>query len=104
MQIRVSAARSELDRAEIDRIEKSLEKLDRRLGDRREVFADVRVSENGGAGGYKVTVELEYGRTHLIAKADHADVNTAVREARDELLRQINDRKRGGHSSMAKGT
>jgi hypothetical protein len=27
----------------------------------------------------------------------------AVREAREELLRQINDRKRGGHSARAKG-
>jgi ribosome-associated translation inhibitor RaiA len=104
MQIRVSAARSEIDRAEIDRIEKTLEKIDRRLSDWREVFAEVRVANNGGSAGFKVTVELEYGRNHLIAKADHTDVGTAVREARDELLRQINDRKRGGHTARAKGT
>ncbi len=50
-----------------------------------------------------MTIELDYGRNHLIAKAEHADVGQAVREAREELLRQINDRKRGGHSARAKG-
>jgi ribosome-associated translation inhibitor RaiA len=104
MQIRVSAARSEIDRDEIDRIQKDLEKIDRRLSDWQDVTAEVRVNRNGGAQGYSVTVELEYGRNHLIAKAEHPDVGAAVRDARDELLRQINDRKRGGHSARAKGT
>jgi hypothetical protein len=32
-----------------------------------------------------------------------ADVGPAVREARDEILRQINDRSRGSHSEYSKG-
>jgi len=107
MRIRVSAPGSNLEQEEIDAISRDLEKIDRRLtGFKEEATADVRVSyaQSEGAGrAQRVTIELDYGRNHLIAKAENADVGTAVREAREELLRQINDRKRGGHSSQAKG-
>ncbi len=107
MRIRVSAPGNNLKQEEIDAISRDLEKIDRRLHDfKEEVTADVRVSygqsERAGKA-QRVTIELDYGRNHLIAKAENADVGTAVREAREELLRQINDRKRGGHSSKAKG-
>jgi ribosome-associated translation inhibitor RaiA len=103
MRIRVSSPGYELKSRDVDRIEKDLEKIDRRLHQYREVTADVRIaSGNNGAHTHHVTVELDYGRNHLVAKADHSDVGQAVREAREELLRQINNRSRGGHSSFVK--
>ena len=107
MRIRVSAPGNHLKQEEIDAISRDLEKIDRRLQDfKEEVTADVRVSNaqrEGTGPGHRVTIELNYGRTHLIAKAENGDVGQAVRIAREELLRQINDRKRGGHSARAKG-
>jgi ribosome-associated translation inhibitor RaiA len=90
----------------MDQIEKDLEKLDRRLGERggdREVDALVRIANGTRGTPYHVVLEIDYGRTHLLAKADNADVGQAVREAREEILRQINDRSRRGHSSFSKG-
>ena len=103
MRVTVSAPGRSLDRSQED-IEQDLEKIDRRLRDfREEVHAEVRVADaEGAAPGHHVTVELNYGRNHLIAKAQDADVGVAVRQAREELLRQINDRSRGGHSEYAK--
>ena len=105
MRIRVSAPSSDLKQEEIDAISRDLEKIDRRLQDfKEEVTADVRVSQaSSAAASQRVTIELNYGKTHLIAKAENGDVGQAVREAREELLRQINDRKRGGHTARAKG-
>ena len=107
MRVKVSSPGNNLKQEEIDAISHDLEKIDRRLHDfREEVKADVRINhgQSEGAGkANRVTIELNYGRNHLIAKAENADVGTAVREAREELLRQINDRKPGGHSAKAKG-
>lgn len=105
MRIRVSSPGNHLKQEEIEQISRDLEKIDRRLQDfRDEVSAELRVGHAQGSGkGHRVTLELDYGRTHLIAKAENADVGQAVREAREEILRQINDRKRGGHSAKAKG-
>ena len=104
MHIRVSAPDDHLSQAEIDDIERDLAKIDRRLADfKDEVRAEVRISNNNaGAKSRHVVIELHYGRTHLRAKVDHTDVGQAVRAAREDLLRQINDRKRGGHSSFSK--
>lgn len=103
MRISVSAPDDDLGQREIDGIHKDLEKIDRRLHDfKDEVRADVRVKNEGSIPGHHVVIELNYGRNHLIAKAEHGDLGQAVREAREELLRQINDRSRGGHSSIAK--
>ena len=107
MRIRVSSPGNQLEQEEIDAISRDLEKIDRRLHEfKEEISAEVRVSnaQSEGTGpGHRVTIELNYGRNHLRAKAENTDVGIAVREAREELLRQINDRKRGGHSSQAKG-
>ena len=107
MNIRVSAPGNNLKQEELDAIPRDLEKIERRLAEfKEEITAEVRVThaQREGAGkAHHVTIELDYGRTHLIAKADNADVGQAVREAREELLRQINDRKRGGHTAKAKG-
>lgn len=107
MRIRVSSANNSLKDADVDAIERDLEKIDRRLHEfKEEVSADVRIgpAQRIGSGpGHQVVIELNYGRTHLLAKAENGDMGQAVREAREELLRQINDRKRGGHSSRAKG-
>lgn len=103
MRVTVSAPGRKVERSQLE-IEQDLEKIDRRLKDfKEEVHAQVRVGDaQGSAPGHHVTVELNYGRTHLIAKAEDADVGVAVRQAREELLRQINDRGRGGHSQFAK--
>ena len=104
MRIRVSSPDHHLGSNDVDSIEKDLEKIDRRLREHANVTAVVRISETQGAPGFHAVVELDYGRNHLIAKAHHGDMGQAVRAARDELMRQINDRSRGGHSSFAKGT
>jgi ribosome-associated translation inhibitor RaiA len=105
MRIRVSAPGQVLSSGDIDRIEKDLEKIDRRLQqDRREAAAQLMISNssNNGAQGYRVTLEVDHGRNHYRAKAEGADFGQAVRSARDDVLRQINDRSRRGHSSHTK--
>ena len=104
MRIRVSAQGDHVEERDIEAIHRDLEKIDRRLQDfKEEVTAEVRIRNEGSASDHQVVVELDFGRTHLIAKAEHRDVGQAVREAREELLRQINDRSRRGHSSFSKG-
>jgi ribosome-associated translation inhibitor RaiA len=105
MRIKVSAPGNHLKPKTIDNIEKDLEKIDRRLSEHEDVNAEVRVSEHSGnPPGFHITFELKYGRNHLIAKTEDPDLFRAVRAAREDVLRQINDRSRGGHSSFAKGT
>ncbi|MGH2819903.1 MAG: HPF/RaiA family ribosome-associated protein [Actinomycetota bacterium] len=104
MQLRVSSPGKHLKDADIDRIQRDLEKIDRRLSRFREVYAEVRVSNGTYASpSFDVTLEIEYGRNHLIAKASNPDVGAGVREAREEILRQINDSsRRGSHTRYAK--
>jgi ribosome-associated translation inhibitor RaiA len=103
VEIRVSSPGHQLDQDDINRVTRDLEKIQRRLSRHQEVFAEVRIQNGSGASpGHLVTLEVEYGRNHLIAKAEHADIGRAVREAREEILRQINDRSRKGHSWFAK--
>lgn len=107
MLIRVSSPNGDLSDQDVDRFKRDLEKLARRLhdwDDREEVVAEVRVREKEEGVLHEVTVELTYGRNHLAATERGEDVHQAARECRDELLRQINDRSRGGHSSFAKRT
>jgi ribosome-associated translation inhibitor RaiA len=105
MQLRVSSPHLKLEEEDIDRIERDLEKIDRRLKTfRDEIYVDVRIhSGDNGSKVHSATLELRYGRNHLIAKSDHKDPDQAIRTARDEILRQINDRSRGSHSQYAKG-
>ncbi|HVF53404.1 MAG TPA: hypothetical protein VNC78_07310 [Actinomycetota bacterium] len=105
MRILVSAPNNDLSQDHVEQIHKDLEKVERRLaGWTEEVTTEVRVSKpDPGAPGYHVVMELHYGRNHLIAKTDHGDIGQAVRTAREEIIRQVNDRSRGGHSSFAKG-
>jgi ribosome-associated translation inhibitor RaiA len=102
MQVRVSSPGNHLRQQDVDNIERDLAKIDRRLRRYETVLAEVRVSETQGVPGYHVILELAYGRIHLRANADASDVGRAVREAREDLLRQINDRSRRGHSWFAK--
>ena len=102
MHIRVSSPGIDVEQEQINEITRDLEKVDRRLSDWKEVFAEVRVTNGNPSGAKHVVLELEYGRNHLIAKADNSDMGQAVREAREEILRQINDRSPRGHSSFAK--
>lgn len=104
MHLRVSSPGHELKEADVDRIERDLEKIDRRLQGIDDVYAEVRINGMSGAPGFAVALEVEYRNNHLIAKSEHADMGQAVRAAREEILRQINDRSRRGHSSFSKGT
>jgi ribosome-associated translation inhibitor RaiA len=104
MHLRVSSPGARLRDGDVDRIQKDLEKIDRRLRQFDEVYAEVRI--NGGDAGavtHHVTLEIEYGRHHLVAKSESSDIGQAVRVARDEIIRQVNDRSRKGHSAYAKG-
>jgi ribosome-associated translation inhibitor RaiA len=102
LQIDVSAHGAEVHPNDREGIEQDLQKLDRRLQDQRDVTAKVRISKGEGAQSFHIVLDVHYGHNHLIAKEDDADVRRAVREAREEILRQIKDRSRGGHSSIAK--
>ena len=103
MELKVSSPGNKLSDEDVDRIQRDLEKIDRRLHNFDPVYAEVRIGTGDGPAEHHVTIELEYGRNHLVAKADSADIGQAVRAAREELLRQINDRSRGSHSQYAKG-
>ena len=104
MHIRVSSPGNKLTDEDVDRIERDLQKIDRRLASFDEVYAEVRVQKaDGPATSYNATLEVEYSKNHLVATAASADIGQAVREAREDILRQINDRSRGSHSQYAKG-
>jgi ribosome-associated translation inhibitor RaiA len=103
MHLRVSSPGITLRDGDVDRIQKDLDKIDRRLHRFEEVYAAVRINGSETPGNsHHVTLEVEYGRHHLVATADGADLGQTVRAARDEILRQINDRSRGSHSEYAK--
>lgn len=103
MLIKVSSPGKNLKASDVDAIERDLEKIDRRLADYDEIHAEVRIHDADGMPGFGVVLELDYGRNHLLAKAEDADLGVAVRSAREDILRQINDRSRRGHSSFSKG-
>ena len=104
MQLRVSSPGAQLKEGDVDRITKDLEKIDRRLAKFEEVYAEVRINgSDAPASNHHVTLEVEYGRNHLVATSDGNDIGQAVRAAREEILRQINDRSRGSHSEYSKG-
>ena len=103
MQISISSPNLDLKPDETEQIEHDLEKIERRLDSYREVDTRVRVQNGVPSQGYSVTIDVQYRRNHLIAKASNPDLGMAVREAREEILRQINDRSKRGHSSFSKG-
>lgn len=103
MHLRVSAPGNRLTQDDVDRIHKDLQKIDRRLARYDEVYAEVRISgSDTRAPSFDVTLQLEYSRHHLTARSNDSDVHQAVRNARDDIMRQINDHSRGGHSSFSK--
>ena len=102
MQLRVSSPGVDLRPNDVEGIEHDLEKIDRRLSKYDNIVCEVRISGHQGNPTVHAVVELDYGRNHLIAKADGSEARQAVREAREELLRQINDRSRRGHSWFTK--
>ena len=107
MRVTVSAPGEDLKQSDVDAITADLEKIDRRLdGFTEEIVANLRIGKAQNAQrvpGHHVVLEVHYGPNHLIAKTENRDMGMAIREAREEILRQINDRSRGGHSSRAKG-
>jgi ribosome-associated translation inhibitor RaiA len=103
MLVRIASPGTDDNDGERAKIEEDLSKIQRRLPNR-EVEAEVRIKSGEGGVGYHVVIELDFGRTHLSASGDHNDLGQAVRGVREDLLRQINDRSRRGHSSFVKGS
>ena len=103
MELKVSSPGHKLSDADVDGIQRDLEKIDRRLSSFEMVYAEVRISTTEGPTKFHVTLTLEYGPNRLVAKCDSADMRHCVRQAREEILRQVNDRSRGSHSQYAKG-
>ena len=103
MQLRVSSPGNRTTDSDVDRIAKDLQKIDRRLQNFQEVYTDVRLTGGNDSKPHHATLEVQYGKNHLVAKAEHQDMGQAIRAAREEILRQINDRSRGSHSQYAKG-
>src|SRR3990170_6394421 len=101
MELRVIAPDDDLKEQDIDRIERDLDKIDRRLESYDLVRADLRISENGGPG-REVTLDLHYGRKHLIAKTQHDKIGQAVRLVRAAFLRQATNPSRGANTSSTK--
>ena len=104
MELKISAPGLDLDQDDLTLIEKSLRKLDRRLRHYDRVEAEVRITRGAdGNPSRRVTLEVGYGRHHLVATAEHNEGQQALNHARDEMIRQINDaKKHGGHSDYAK--
>jgi ribosome-associated translation inhibitor RaiA len=102
MRVMVSAPGQDLKDSDVDAITRDLEKIDRRLnGYDGEVVANVRISDAQNkqrVPGHHVVLEVHYGPNHLLAKTENPDVGMAVREAREEIIRQINDRSPGSYS------
>lgn len=103
MELKVSSPGLDLDQDQLRGIERDLEKIDRRLKGQQLVYAELRINHTEkGMTTYRSTLELEYGRTHLVATGENSDLGMSVREAREDVLRQINDRSRRGHSDHSK--
>lgn len=102
MRISVSAPGLDLDADDHQSIERDLEKLSRRLEKQEDATARVRLTGGPPANAWHAVLEVDYGKTHLVAKSDAPDAGQAIRTAREEILRQVNDRTRRGHSSIAK--
>ncbi len=102
MFMKVSSPGVDLADSDVDRIEQDLEKIDRRLKKYDDVYLEVRVGHESEATTSAVTLELDYGPNHLVATSQGADLGQALRDARDDLLRQINKGQRGSHSDYSK--
>ena len=102
MKISVSAPGRDLDAEDHKVVERDLEKLSRRLQKHEDAVARLRLTGGAPATPWHAVLEVDYGRTHLVAKSDGPDAGQAIRIAREEILRQVNDRTRRGHSSIAK--
>ncbi|MEA2461249.1 MAG: hypothetical protein QOH90_1426 [Actinomycetota bacterium] len=104
--MRISESTPGHDLAADDReaIERDLDKLVRRLHQHEDAVIEVRLSEGPPSIQWHAVLEVDYGRNHLVAKSDSPDKGQAVRTAREEILRQVNDRTRRGHSSFVKGS
>jgi ribosome-associated translation inhibitor RaiA len=102
VRISVSAPGLDLNAEDHQSIERDLEKLSRRLEKQENATARVRLTGGPPANAWHAVLEVDYGKIHLVAKSDAPDAGQALRTAREEILRQVNDRTRRGHSSIAK--
>lgn len=104
MLVQMSAGHDHLTDEDMAVIRKDLDKLERRLHEHQDIKAELRIAGQGGSPDHRVTVELHYGHNHLVAKVSDYDTRVAVNKATAELMRQINDRARGGHNSFVNAT
>ena len=104
MRISVSAPGHDLNDDDYRIVERDLDKLSRRLEQHQDAAAVLRLKDGGRSNGWHAVLEVDYGRNHLVASSDGEDAGQAIRTVREEILRQINDRTRRGHSSIAKGS
>ncbi|MBA2726014.1 MAG: HPF/RaiA family ribosome-associated protein [Actinobacteria bacterium] len=102
MQIAIVTPGVELEPATKDRFEDDLAKLTRRLGNDETAVCNAKLNR-GERNLVHVVLEVHQGKRHYLAKSDDKDANLALRKARDEVIRQVNDHSRGGHSQYAKG-
>ncbi len=104
MQLSISSPGTNLKPDDVEQIERDLEKIDGRFRSPDDAFAKLRVTNGNPKLGYDVLLQVDYHKYHFLAKAHNNDMGMAVREAREDVIRQIADVNHGGHSSMAKGT
>jgi ribosome-associated translation inhibitor RaiA len=65
--------------------------LGNRIRSLRSVDMELSVKERDGAG-QRVTLELwAAGRTRMVATSERADMDAALQEVRDDMVRQVND-------------
>lgn len=102
MQIAIVTPGVELEPATKARFEDDLAKLARRLGNDESATCNAKLNR-GDRNLVHVVLEVHQGKHHYLAKSDDEDANFALRKARDEVIRQLNDHSRGGHSQYAKG-
>ena len=103
MELKVSSPGHDLTEEQLAGIDRDLEKIGRRLKDYDLVYAELRVNHTDkGMTRYKSVLELEFGKNHLVASGENSDLGASVREAREDILRQINDRSHRGHSDYSK--
>lgn len=103
MQLSISSPGLDLNTDQVQQIERDLEKIDRRFKTPDQAMARLRVSNGKPSEGYSVLLEVDYHRHHFLAKSKGSDMGQTVRDAREDILRQISDTSRGGHSSYTKG-
>jgi ribosome-associated translation inhibitor RaiA len=102
MRIAIASPGIDLSDEESQQIERDLDKVGRRLTKVDDVSCEVRVNNGQPAGSFRVVIELHYRANRLVATEEAGDIGMAIRAAREDILRQINDRTPRGHADHSK--